>query len=287
MHDQPRKYWLLLLVLILLISVIYLFVIDFKNSHRNFTLAMLDVGQGDAIFIESPSGVQVMFDGGPPRSVLGPLSRVASPFDRYIDALVITNPDADHIGGFLDILEKYKVGAVFYPGTLSDSKVYQNLQAEIKKKNIKFIMLRRGMNLDLGAGVDIDVLFPDRDVSTWTTNDGSVVARMTYGMHTFMLTGDATKKTEEIILKENDAPLLKSEFLKVGHHGSRSSTSELFVKTLAPTYALISDGKDNKYGHPHKETLGVLEKFKVHILRTDLLGSIVVRCDIIKPCEIN
>src|SRR5512141_1676373 len=111
------------------------------------------------------------------------------------------------------------------------------------------------MKLDMGGGVVIDVLFPDRDVSSWATNDGSVVARLSYGKTSIMLTGDAPIKTEQIILKENSGAQLASTILKVGHHGSRTSTSSTFVKAVSPTYALISDGKDNKYGHPHPDTL--------------------------------
>ncbi|MCX6752677.1 MAG: ComEC/Rec2 family competence protein [Candidatus Nomurabacteria bacterium] len=282
-----KKYNLFLLTLFLLISNIFLFHLDWQNSHKKLTFAMLDVGQGDGLFIESPTGTQVMFDGGPARSVLGPLARVMSPFDKSIDAIVITNPDADHIGGFLDILKNYKVGVVFESGALTDSKTYQNFKEEIKKQKIPNILAKRGMRLDIGGGAFIDVLFPDRDVSAWATNDGSVVARFTYGKTSIMLTGDAPIKTEKIILKENPAKELQSEILKVGHHGSRTSTSSEFVKAVSPSYALISDGKDNKFGHPHKETLDTLASFGVKIFRTDLLGTILLKCDTIKPCMIN
>ena len=240
---------------------------------------MLDIGQGDALFIQSPTGTQVMFDGGPVRKILGPLSRVMPFYDKSIDAIVITNPDADHIGGFLDILKNYKVGKVFEPGTLNDSKTYQNLEAEIKRQNISDVLLRRGMKLDLGGGAMIEILFPDRDVSTWATNDGSVVAKLSYGKTLVMLTGDATTETEKIILTENSAAKLRSTILKVGHHGSRTSTSASFAQAVAPMYALISDGKDNKYGHPHQEVLDVLSQFGAKIFRTDLLSTIVMKSD--------
>ena len=137
MTPQKKSYSLLIFVLILIVINIFLFRLDFKSSFRkDLTFAMLDVGQGDALFIESPTGTQIMFDGGPARSVLGPLARVMSPFDKSIDAIVITNPDADHIGGFLDILKSYKVGEVFESGTLTDSKTYQSLRQEMKKQNI-------------------------------------------------------------------------------------------------------------------------------------------------------
>ncbi len=278
-HYKNKKYGLLVLAILLVAVNIYLFHSDFKNYHKGLTFAMLDIGQGDALFIESPTGTQIMFDGGPARSVLGPLSRVLSPFNRRIDAIVITNPDADHIGGFLDILKNYKVGEVFEPGTFNDSKTYQNLEAEIKKQHIPDVLVKRGMKLDLGGGAVIDILFPDRDVSTWTSNDGSVVAKLTYGKSSVMLTGDSTMLTEKIILGENSPTTLHSTVLKVGHHGSRTSTSSDFVKALAPAYAVISDGKDNKYGHPHKETLDTLAQFGVKIFRTDLLGTIIMKSD--------
>jgi competence protein ComEC len=220
-----------------------------------------------------------MFDVGPPRKVLGAISQVMSPFDKSIDAVIITNPDADHIGSLLDILKNYKVGVIFESGALTDSKIYQNLQIEIKKQNIPDILAKRGMRLDIGGGAMIDILFPDRDVASWATNDGSVVARMTYGKTSIMLTGDATIKTEKIILSENTFSQLTSTILKVGHHGSRTSTSESFAQAVSPTYALISDGKDNSYGHPHQETLNTLAQLGAKIFRTDLLGSIVMSSD--------
>lgn len=274
-----KKYRLFIFAGLLLVINIFLLRIDWQNSHRGLTFAVLDVGQGDGIFIETPSGVQVMFDGGPSRKASGPLSRVMSPFDKSIDAIIITNPDADHIGGLLDILKNYKVGSVLESGTLTDSKIYQSLREEMKKQNIPDILVKRGMRLDLGGGVFVDILFPDRDVSAWATNDGSVVARLSYGSTSIMLTGDSTLKTEKIILSENSAIKLASTILKVGHHGSRTSSSPSFVKAVSPQYALISDGENNNYGHPHKETLDTLSQFGAKIFRTDLLGTIVMKSD--------
>jgi competence protein ComEC len=286
-----KKYYLSIFAVLLLVANIFLFRLDWQNSHRKLTFAMLDVGQGDALFIESPIGTQVMFDGGPVRKVLGPLQRIMSPFDKSIDAIIITNPDADHIGGLIDILKNYKVGAVFSSGTTSDSKTFQNLKEEIKNQKIPYILAKRGMKLYMGGDVFIDILFPDRDVSAWATNDGSVVARMTYGDTSIMLTGDAPTKTEQIILKnsflENTGAQLASTILKVGHHGSRTSSSFSFVKAVSPTYAFISDGKDNKYGHPHPDTLAILAQFGAKILRTDLLGTIILKCAKMGTCEIN
>lgn len=266
---------------------IFLFRLDWRNSHRGLTFAVLNVGQGDGIFIESPTGTQILFDGGPARKILGPLQKIISPFDRSIDAIIITNPDADHISGFLDILKNYQVGVVLEPGTLNSSKIFQNLKTEIKNKNIPNILARRGMRLDLGGGAFIDILFPDREVSDWSTNDGSIVARLSYGENSFLLTGDATSKTEKIILAENSPEQLQSDILKVGHHGSCSSTSAEFLKVISPEYAFISVGKNSQYGHPHSEILSRLSDFGAKIFRTDIAGNIIVKCDTIgKTCPV-
>ena len=287
MFEACKKYWLFFFTFLLLIANIFIFYFAWQDSHRGFTFAMLDVGQGDALFIESPTGTQILIDGGPPKKILNQLSLVMSPFDRTIDAFIITNPDADHIAGFLDVLKIYKVDKVFESGTLTDSKTYQNLKDELKKNNIPDILVKKGMRLNLGGGAIIDILFPDRDVASWTTNDGSIVAKLSYGDTSVMLTGDATIRTEEIILKENSPTQLHSTILKVGHHGSRTSSSSEFVKAVSPTYAFISDGKDNKYGHPHQDTLDTLSAFGAKIFRTDLLGAIVMKCARINVCAIN
>jgi competence protein ComEC len=287
MTGQTKKYYLPIFGILLFIITVFLFYFDWQNSHKKFSFAMLDVGQGDALFIESPSGVQVLVDGGPPNKILGKLQQVISPFDRRIDAIIITNPDLDHIGGLSDVLKFYKVGKVFEPGTWNDSKVYQNLENEIKNKNIPNILAKKGMKLDLGDGAVIDILFPDRDVTNWEINDGSIVARLTYGKLSFMLTGDATTKTEKIILDGTESSLLKSDILKAGHHGSRTSTSEEFLKIVSPSLALISDGKNNKYGHPHQEILNLFSKFGVKVLRTDEIGTILIKCDKMGKCKIN
>ena len=170
---HSKKYGLAVLVVSLSFFAVFVFYLDWQYSHPRLTFVMLDVGQGDALFIESPTGTQILIDAGPPRKVLSPLSRAMSPFDRSLDVAIITNPDQDHIGGFLDVLSVYKVGKFLESGTLNDSKSYQNLREEIKNKNIPMILAERGMRLHLGGGAILDILFPDRNVSSWTANDGS------------------------------------------------------------------------------------------------------------------
>ena len=137
MTGQNRgNYTLLIFTLMLLAVNIFLLRLDIKGSYKGLTFAMLDVGQGDALFIESPTGTQILVDAGPPRKVLKELSQVMSPFDRKIDAIIMTNPDQDHIGGFQDVLKAYEVDKVIEPGTVNDSQTFKNLKATIKNKNI-------------------------------------------------------------------------------------------------------------------------------------------------------
>lgn len=283
MPMSRTNYRLLFFAIFLLLVSLVLFCLDWKSSHRVLTFAAMNVGQGDALFIESPTGTQVLFDAGPPRSILGPLSKVMPFYDKKIDALVITNPDADHIGGFEDVMKNYKVDMLLEPGTFNDSKIYQNLKEEIKAKNIPNVLARRGMKMDIGGGAFIEILFPDRDVVDWAGNEGSVVAKLIYGDTSVMLTGDATKETEKIILSQASLAIkenvqsVQSSVLKVGHHGSRTSTSKEFVEAVSPTFAVISDGKNNNYGHPSVETLNLLNSSGIKILRTDILGNILMK----------
>ena len=242
------------------------------------TVAMLDIGQGDGIFIESPTGIQVMIDGGPNGGVLRELGRVMPFYDRSLDLLIVSNPDKDHFGGFLDILRAYRVGAVMEPGTVGASAEYKGLEELIQKEPAPRILAARGEKVHLGGGAVLEILFPDRDVSGVSTNDGSIIARLSYGETSILFTGDAPQNIEHYLVSL-DGTRLKSDVLKVGHHGSRTSTSVEFVGVIAPSMAIISDGKSNSYGHPHQETLDTLAQFSVPVHRTDLEGTIILQSD--------
>lgn len=245
------------------------------DSDNRLKIAFLDVGQGDAIYIEAPNGRQMIIDGGPPGTLLPALSGVMPFSDRSIDMIVVTNPDQDHFAGFIDLIDSYEVGAVLESGTHSKTKIYAELERLIAEKEIPKVTAERGMIIDLGAGVYFNILFPDRDVSSWSSNDGSIIGRLVYGNTSVMLTGDATKKAESYVMDEK----LKSDILKVGHHGSRTSTGDDFVSAVAPDYAVMSLGKENKYGHPHKDTLDTLNGYGMKIFRTDQEGTIIYESD--------
>jgi competence protein ComEC len=238
----------------------------------------LDVGQGDAIFIESPTGVQVLIDGGPDAGVLHELSKVMSFFDRSIDLVMATHPDSDHVGGLSDVLMRYRVGAVLLTENEGDSPAADAFTEAVASEGVTRTYARRGQEYDLGGGVVLDVLFPETNPKDMESNTSSIVVQLRYGETEVMLTGDSPKSIEEyLVLVEGDA--LQSDILKVGHHGSRTSTSELFLATVDPTYAVISAEKDSRYGHPHVEVTDALFNAGVKTQNTAEAGTITFLSD--------
>jgi len=245
------------------------------------TVAVLDVGQGDAIYIESPTGVQVVVDGGPGSILLQQLPTVMPLFDRSIDVLVETHPDLDHIGGFVDVVGRYTVGAFVEPGIPKDTEAATVLEKKITDNNIPRYIARRGMTLDLGGGAMLEVLYPDHDVSRLNqniANEGCVVMRLVYAEVSMLLTCDMSAEMEGRVL-ELEGNGLASDVLKVAHHGSKYSSTDAFVAAVAPAFAAISVGARNTYGHPAQPTLDTLAAYNVQILRTDQEGTIIFRSD--------
>lgn len=242
------------------------------------TVAMLDVGQGDALYIESPTGVQVLIDSGADASVLAALSTVMPALDYSLDAIVATHPDADHIGGFDDVLTRYDVNAYVYPGITKNSATARALETLVDEKEITRVLARRGMTLELGGGAVLHVLYPEGDVSylpSEKANEGSVVLQLTYGESEMLFMADVGTGVERRLMAL-DAPGLRSDVLKVGHHGSKYSSAEDFLRAVSPDVALISVGKRNTYGHPTTQTLSRLQTVGAEVLRTDELGTVVL-----------
>lgn len=264
--------------LILIAGLLFANVLIFSSvSPGGLSVSFLDVGQGDAIFIESPTGVQTLVDGGPNAAVLRGLGKRMSFFDRSLDAVVATHPDADHIGGLSEVLERYHVGVFFEPGVSHETGAVSALEAALEKEKTPRILARRGMRLLLGGGAYADVLYPDRDVSRVAdTNAGSIVLRVVYGEHEFMLTGDAPKQIEQR-LTTTYGSALRSDVLKAGHHGSKTSSGETFVKAASPRYVVYSRGCDNRYGHPAPETVALFQKLAIPALDTCERGTITFR----------
>ncbi len=249
-----------------------------EERGGKLTVAFLDVGQGDAAFIESPTGVQVLVDGGPGRGVLRALGREMPFFDRSLDVVIATHPDQDHIGGLPDVLARYKVAHIIEPGVAVETAVYRAFVEGIAREGATRTLARRGERIVLGGGVFLDILFPDRDPSGLEPNVASIVAKLTYGETSFLLTGDSPKSIEGY-LAALDGTALDVDVLKVGHHGSKTSTSDQLLGLASPAYVVISAGKGNRYGHPHSEVLDALSRFDVEELGTYERGTIIFESD--------
>lgn len=269
--------WLAVLVLVGVNVILW-----FVPTHKGLEVSFLNVGQGDSIFIQGPTGVQVLIDGGLDTSVLRELGQKMPFWDRSIDAIVGTHPDADHIGGLTDVVKRYNVAYVLEPGvqntTRAWTKFVETTNVEIKS-GARHVVARSGMRLILGGGAYADVLYPTGDVSRIKdTNAGSIVLHVVYGKTSFMLTGDLPiAEEQELFLKWGYG--LRSDVLKAGHHGSRTSSSADFVQSVGPTYAVFSRGCDNKYGHPHKEVVDLFVTLKIRTLDTCTDGTVTFQSD--------
>ena len=261
-----KKKALLILICALVIFNGVIWFLVFKKDSSELTIAFLNVGQGDAIFIEAPDGNQMLIDGGNGGSVLQALSDVMPFYDRFIDVVVATHPDADHIGGLIDVFERFNISFVIESGNIGDTETAKRLEKEIAEAGAARFLARRGMSIDLGNGVVAHVLFPDRDVSEIESNTASVVLQIVYGETEILLTGDSPKSIEKLLVSQNKN--LKSDILKIGHHGSRTSTDPSFLAAVAPTIGVISAGKDNRYGHPHQEVVELLQNQRVRFFET-------------------
>jgi len=237
-------------------------------AHADLCVSFLDVGQGDAALLVCDSEA-MLIDGGPPSA-----SQFIYTFLRQktdcLSVIVATHPHDDHIGGLAAALNAVPVGAIYSPVSEWDSKAWSSLQKYASAQGTPIIVPGEGDVFSLGkAEVTILHCWPD----AWAENDMSIVLRVDYGSTSFLFTGDAEAMSEYMMMGE----FLTADVLKVAHHGSRYSTTPEFLEAVNPEWAVISCGKENRYGHPHSETLSVLSS--AHILRTDQLGTITICSD--------
>ena len=248
-----------------------------RQPSDTLSVYFLDIGQGDAIFIDSPTHGRALIDGGPNRKVLSELGKILPFADKRIDVVIETHPDKDHIGGLPEVVSRYRVGIFIEPGVESENTIDDELKKRLGEKNIPKLLARRGMVINFGDGVKLQILFPlpSQDVSNWETNRASIVARIVYGDKSFLLTGDSSIQIENVLVNlPAGRQVLNSDVLKAGHHGSRTSTSLEYAQAVSPEYTVISAGKDNTYGHPHKEVLDILKQVGAQIVSTIDSGTI-------------
>ncbi len=261
---------------ILIIGLIFLTILSFSflsNTADGYLHTyFLDVGQGDSIFVKTPDGKQILIDGGPNNMVIQKLGEVMPFYDRDIDVLVITHTDSDHITGLVEVLERYDFNLIIRSNILCEKTLCLALEEKIDEEDTQVWFVDSGDVLDLGHGAYLDILYPLNDEPyNGKPNNNSVVAKLVYGENSLLLTGDAEKKVETMLFYSGAD--VSARFLKVAHHGSKTSTTDKFLKAVSPLFAFIEVG-DNYYGHPSEDILTRLENKGVKYYRTDRDGDV-------------
>lgn len=248
-------------------------VLAYISNDAVLRVVFLDVGQGDSIYIEAPNGKQVLIDGGRGSRVLSELAAVMPFLDTTLDVVLITHPDSDHIGGVIEVLEQYDVHAVLMTHATSSTKTYAALVDAIETEGADVVYVVRGTTVDLGDAIVLTVLFPEREVLHDDSNSGSVIAQLVYGESEFLFTGDAPSSVE-MHMVDVYGNALQSDVLKAGHHGSKTSTAQVFLETVDPDYVVISAGENNRYGHPHDTVVDRITQFGSVMLGTYTSGRV-------------
>jgi competence protein ComEC len=250
------------------------------RSHKFLEVIFFDVGQGDAIFIETPTRHQILIDGGPSPKIIEKLAREIPFWDRTIDLIILTHPEKDHITGLLEVLKRYKVENILWTGIVRDIPEYKEWLNLIEKEKANVEIAKAGQKISCkNCKWKIEIFYPFESLEGEEfedSNNTSIVSKLIFERSSFLFTGDIYKEVEESLsLTPFD---LSSKILKVAHHGSKTSSSQKFLEKVLPEVAIISVG-ENKYGHPNKETLEILEKYGIRVLRTDREGDIKVFSD--------
>ncbi len=250
----------------------------FNNNPTVLSVTFLDVGQGDAILIETPDGVQMLIDGGPDASVLPELAATLPWFDHTIDVIIGTHPDKDHIGGLVDVLKKYQVDTIITTENTGETTTAEKYHDMLMGEKAVVMMARTGQVYTLGASTTVKIFSPAADPSMLESNTASIVAQVRYGEIEFLLSGDAPSSIENYLV-ETFGVQLKSEVLKLGHHGSKTSSSENFLTAVSPLFTVVSSGRDNSYGHPAKEVVERVNELSIPLVNTAEEGRITFQTD--------
>lgn len=276
---RKLKYYCLSLLFLLLILCYPLFIknssVQKINPHLMY-VHYINVDQGDSILIQV-NHKNILIDSGPKSEKKHLINFLNTHNISTLDYVIATHPHDDHIGNMNTIINTYEVKSFYAPKVYSSTKSFETMIDALKTHNLKINPISRGCNtINLGSNTYVEVFSPISD-SYDNENNYSPVMKITFGNTSFLFTGDAETEIENALLSLNDN--LNCDVLKVGHHGSSSSTSEAFLKEVNPEYAVISVGKNNMYGHPNKDTLSRLKQSGINIFRTDLKNNITFISD--------
>lgn len=260
--------------------VIFAFI---KYYDDKLHVVFCDVGQGDAIFVRTAQQVDILIDGGPDDKVLACLSRHMPFWDRSIDMVIMTHPDADHSTGLISVVERYRVASFYTESIPGKTDVYKRLEANLAKKKLSAKYLHSGDRISDGDGFSLNILWPslseisriDQNRANLRLNEVSVIQLLEYGTFSTLFTGDADYE----VMNQIAGSARSINILKVPHHGSRTGMSDSFLSVVSPEVAVISLGAGNSYGHPARESLDLLKAHDAKILRTDQMGDIEIISD--------
>ncbi|MGB2762614.1 MAG: ComEC/Rec2 family competence protein [Minisyncoccales bacterium] len=265
-----------ILGILLLINVLAWVEIYNINQNQLLKVSFFDIGQGDSIFIETPERHQILIDGGPGSTILGKLAKEMPFYDRSIDMIILTHPEHDHMAGLIKVLKRYKINYILWTGIIRDTGEFKEWQRLIQEGGAEIKIAQAGQRIKAGE-VYLDIIYPFDNLEGRehkNVNNTSIISRLVFRENSFLFTGDVFKSVERELVDKGAA--LDSDILKVGHHGSKTSSSQEFIRAVSPEIAVIQCGKDNRYGHPNSETLETLAGLGINILRTDKDGDIKV-----------
>ncbi len=266
----------ILLWIILIVGMISLFLIYSEIFQNNIAkVIFLDVGQGDSILIITAHGRQILVDAGKHSDISEKIANYIPMSDRSLDMVIATHPDIDHVAGFNTLLDEYQIDYFIHSGLLAGASVYRSIAKKVRKHNISVHAAIAGEKIFLDKNMYLEILSPYKNKKIEDPNDSSVVVHLMYQGHGIMLTGDAPKLVEQNILSLYGSERIRSDILKMGHHGSKTSSDENFVAAVHQKYGIISAGCDNRYGHPHASTLKVLDEQNIQEINTCEHGDIV------------
>ena len=240
------------------------------NDSGKLVAHFLDVGQGDSIFIELPNDETMLIDAGENYRGEGIIKYIQSTGHDKIDYLIGTHPHSDHIGSMAYIVRNFDIGEIYMPKVSANTKQFESLLAAVKKKGMNVKNGKSGVRVVKDGKLSADIIAPIV-IDESNLNNCSIVLRLTYGDNTFLFTGDA--KTGEMDTVKED---ISADVLKVGHHGGKNASTQKLIESISPEIAVISCGKNNEYGHPHKEVLSYLKKVKSSVYRTDRQKTVKV-----------
>lgn len=244
-----------------------------NSEPSNLKVHFMDVGQGDSILLQTYKKT-MLIDAGPKSSSEKLIKDLKKLGVEKIDVVVATHPHEDHIGGMPSVFKEFKVGKVYAPNASANTKIFQQFVEGVQSQGLKFTQIKRGTEIDFDDGILVKAVGPVGDTYD-DYNNASAVIKVINGKTSYLFTGDAEAKSEKEMIVTGDD--LSATILKVGHHGSDTSTSDEFLEAVNPKVCVMSVGKDNKYNHPSKSTTKKLVKKDVY--RTDISGIITIATD--------